>query len=160
MEFDNSFWATVALFVFLGGLIYIKVPKAIAGALDGKIEKIQHDLDEAKRLREEAQSLLATYELKRKEAEIEANEIIEAAQEEAVRIADEAKASLEEMISRRTKSVEEKISQAEAQATAEVRARSADVAVEAARTLLVKHMSEQGDSLIDASIKEVGSRLN
>ncbi len=160
MEFDNTFWATAAFFVFVGGMIYIKVPKTIAGALDGKIEKIQHDLDEAKRLREEAQSLLAAYELKRKEAESEANEIIEAAQEEAVRIADEAKISLEDMIIRRTKAVEEKISQAEAQATAEVRARSADVAVEAARTLLVKQMSEQGDGLIDASIKEVGTRLN
>ena len=160
MEFDNTFWATVAFFIFVGGMIYIKVPKAITGALDSKIDQIQKDLDEAKRLREEAQALLATYELKRKEAENEANSIVEAAQEEAQRIAEEAKVSLEDMIARRTKAVEEKIAQAEAQATAEVRARSADVAVEAARALLVDQMSEKGDALVDAAIKEVGAHLN
>lgn len=160
MEFDNTFWSTVALFVFLGGMVYIKVPKMIAGALDGKINQIQKDLDDAKKLREEAQALLAKYELKRKEAESEAGDIIEAAQDEAKRIAEEAKISLEEMIVRKTKAVELKIAQAETQAISEVRERSADVAVEAARALLVEQMGAQGDDLVEAAIKDVGAQLN
>ena len=161
MEFDNTFWATVAFFVFVGGMLYIKVPKLIAGALDGKIDKIQSDLDEAKRLREEAQALLAKYELKRKEAESEAGDIIEAAQDEASRIAEEAKVALEDMIVRRTKAVELKIAQAETQAVSEVRERSADVAVEAARALLVEQMAaDGGNTLVDAAIKDVGTQLN
>lgn len=160
MEFDNTFWATVAFFIFVGAMIYIKVPKTIANSLDDKINKIQSDLDEAKRLREEAQALLAKYERKRKEAESDASDIIVAAEEEAKRMAEEAKISLEEMITRRTKSVEEKIAQAEAQAVDEVRARSAEVAVEAARALLVEQMTDQGDALVDAAIKDVGAHLN
>lgn len=160
MELDNTFWATVAFFIFVGAMIYIKVPSLLTKTLDEKIAKIQSDLDEAKKLREEAQALLAKYERKRKEAESEAAEIVEAAQEEAQRIAEEAKVSLEEMIARRTRAVEEKIAQAEAHAVAEVRARSADVAVEAARVILTDQMAEKGDDLVDAAIKDVASQLN
>ena len=160
MEFDNTFWATVAFFIFVGAMIYIKVPGLLTKSLDDKIAKIQNDLDEARKLREEAQALLAKYERKRKEAESEAAEIVEAAQEEAQRIAKEAKVSLEEMIARRTRAVEEKIAQAEAHAVAEVRARSADVAVDAARVILTDQMAEKGDGLVDAAIKDVASQLN
>ncbi|VAW20364.1 ATP synthase F0 sector subunit b [hydrothermal vent metagenome] len=160
MELDNTFWTAAAFFVFLGLMVYLKVPKMVTGNLDAKIDKIQSDLDEAKKLREEAQALLAKYERKRKSAQSEADDIIAAAEEEAVRIADEAKISLEEMIVRKTKSVEEKISQAESQAIAEVRSRSAEIAVEAAKSLLVDQMVDQGDVLIDAAIKDVGVRLN
>ena len=160
MEFDNTFWATVAFFIFVGAMIYIKVPGLLTKSLEDKIAKIQNDLDEARKLREEAQALLAKYERKRKEAESEAAEIVEAAQEEAQRIAKEAKVSLEEMIARRTRAVEEKIAQAEAHAVAEVRARSADVAVDAARVILTDQMAEKGDGLVDAAIKDVASQLN
>ena len=160
MELDNTFWTAAALFVFLGLMVYLKVPKMLTSTLDKKIDKIQEDLDEAKRLREEAQALLAKYELKRKEAESEAQDIVEAAQEEAVRIAEEAKVSLEEMIVRRTKAVELKISQAETQAISEVRERSAEVAVEAARALLIEQMADKGTALVDDAIKDVGSQLN
>ncbi len=160
MEFDNTFWATVAFFTFFGLLIYMKLPKTILGGLDSKIKKIQSDLDEAKQLREEAQALLAEYERKRKAAESEAEEIVTAAKEESARMAEEAKVALEELIARRTKAVEDKISQAEAQAIAEVRSRSAEVAVEAARVLLVEQMAEKGDALIEDAIKDVGSRIN
>ncbi len=160
MELDNTFWTAAAFFVFLGLMVYLKVPKMVTGNLDAKINKIQSDLDEAKKLREEAQALLAKYERKRKSAQSEADDIIAAAEEEAVRIADEAKISLEEMIVRRTKSVEEKIAQAESQAIAEVRSRSAEIAVEAARSLLVDQMVDQGDVLVDAAISDVGARLN
>jgi len=160
MELDNTFWTAAAFFVFLGLMVYLKVPKMVTGNLDAKIDKIQSDLDEAKKLREEAQALLAKYERKRKSAQSEADDIIAAAEEEAIRIADEAKISLEEMIVRKTKSVEEKISQAESQAIAEVRSRSAEIAVEAAKSLLIDQMVDQGNVLIDAAIKDVGVRLN
>lgn len=158
--FDNTFWATAAFVIFIGVLFRMKVPGMMMSGLDGRIAKIQSDLDEAKQLREDAQALLAEYERKRKAAESEAEDIITAAQEEAARMADEAKASLDELIVRRTKAVEEKITQAEAQAVAEVRSRSAEVAVEAARVLLVEQMAEKGDALVDAAIKDVSSRIN
>ena len=155
-----SVWATVSLVIFCGIMVYFGVPKLITKMLDDKIAKINEDLDEAKRLREEAQSMLAEYERKRKEAENEAEEIVTAAEEEAKRLAEEANEALEDLIARRTKSVEEKIAQAEAQALAEVRARSADVAVEAARLILAEQMSDKSDALITQSIKDVAAKLN
>ncbi len=160
MEFDNTFWAAVGFFIFVGITLYIGLPKTIAKQLDGRIKKIEDDLSEAKRLREEAQALLADYERKRKAAELEAEDIVTAAREEAQRMAEDANKSLEELIARRTKAVEDKIAQAEAQAVGEVRARSADVAVEAARVILEKQMANQGDALVDQSIKDVAAKLN
>ncbi len=160
MELDNSFWALVGMIIFAGLLIYMKVPKAITGGLDSKIKKIETELDEAKRLREEAQALLAEYERKRKSAQSEADDIIEAAKEDAKRMSEEAKIALEELIARRTKSVEEKIAQAEAHAIGEVRAKSADVAIEAAQKLLEQQMLKNGNDLINQSIKEVATKLN
>ncbi len=161
MEFlDNTFWATVALLVFLGAMIYYKVPGLIIGMLDTRIAKIESDLDEAKQLREDAQALLAEYERKRKAAEGEAEDIISAAQEEAEHMAQDAKVALEELIMRRTKAVEEKIAQAEAQAVTEVRARSAEVAVEAARIILIEQMADKGDMLVDDAISDVAKQIN
>ncbi|GLQ17793.1 F0F1 ATP synthase subunit B family protein [Maritalea porphyrae] len=153
-------WATIGLVTFLGILVYVGVPKQILGMLDDKSKKIADDLDEAKRLREEAQSLLAEYERKRQAAEDEAQEIVEAAKAEATRLTEEAQASLEDLITRRTKAVEEKIAQAESQAIADVRARSADIAVEAARHVLVDKMAEKGDALVEQAIKDVSASLN
>ncbi|UJQ95836.1 F0F1 ATP synthase subunit B family protein [Mariluticola halotolerans] len=164
MGWDATTWASVWVFIslilFLALMVYFGLPKMIAKSLDDKIAKIGNDLDEAKRLREEAQALLAEYERKRKDAESEAADIITAAQEEAERIAEEANASLEDLISRRTKAVEDKIAQAEAQAIGEVRARSADVAVEAARAILADQMTAKGDALVDQAIKDVAAKLN
>ncbi len=160
MELDNSFYALIAMIIFFGILIYMKVPKMLVGGLDSKIAKIQEELDEAKRLREEAQAQLAEYERKRKSAQSEADEIIEAAKEDAKIIAQEAKEALDELINRRTKSVEEKIAQAEAHALAEVRERSVDVAINAARNILSEQMAAKGDELIEKSIKEISTKLN
>ena len=159
-EFDAAFWATISLFVFLGVIIYLKVPGMIGKALDGRIKAIEGELAEAERLRQEAKFLLEEYEAKRQAATTEAEGIVAAAREEAFRLTAEAKTSLETLITRRAKAVEDKIAQAESQAIAEVRARSADVAVEAARVLLTKQMSQKGGALIDAAIKDVGSKLN
>jgi F-type H+-transporting ATPase subunit b len=158
--FDAAFWATIALFLFIGVVIYLKVPAMITKSLDGRIKAIENELAEAERLRLEAKFLLEEYESKRQAAASEADSIVAAAREEAFRLTAEAKTSLEALIARRTKAVEDKIAQAEAQAVSEVRARSADVAVEAARILLTRQMGSKGDALIDRAIKDVGAKLN
>lgn len=160
MELDATFWAFIALLLFFAIVIYFKAPSLVTRTLDARIAKIEADLDEARRLREEAQSLLAEYERKRKAAESEAEDIVAAAKDEAERLTAEAEAALEDMVARRTKAVEDKIAQAEAQAISEVRARSADVAIEAARLLLADQVKENGSALVDQSIKDVASRLN
>jgi F-type H+-transporting ATPase subunit b len=159
-EFDAAFWATIALFLFIAVVVYLKVPGMIGKALDGRIKAIEGELAEAERLRLEAKFLLEEYESKRKAAASEAQSIVDAAREEAFRMTAEAKTALETLIARRTKAVEDKIAQAEAQAVAEVRSRSADVAVEAARVLLTKQMGTKGGALVDQAIKVVGAKLN
>ena len=160
MTFDATFWATAALVVFIGVVLYLRVPKIIAGQLDARIKKIEVELAEAERLRAEAKALLEDYQRRREDAEKEAEGIVAAAREDAFRLTAEAGVALETLIARRTRAVEEKIAQAEASAVAEVRARSADLAVEAARVLLQKQMAKKGDELIEQSIKDVGERLN
>lgn len=160
MALDATFWATIALFVFIALVLYLKVPAMIARALDNRIKQIETELAEAERLRAEAKGLLEEYQRKREDAEKEAEGIVAAAREEAFRLTAEAGTALETLIARRTKAVEEKIAQAEAQAVAEVRARSADLAIEAARVLLQRQMATQGDALVDRAIKDVADRLN
>jgi F-type H+-transporting ATPase subunit b len=155
-----SVWATIGLVIFLGIMIYFGVPKLIAKLLDDRIKKIEDELTQAEALRAEAKALLAEYEAKRENAEKEAEDIVASAREEAFRLTAEAKASLEALVVRRTKAVEEKIAQAEAQAVAEVRSRSADIAVEAARVLLQQQMAEKGDALVNQAIQDVAARLN
>lgn len=155
-----TIWATIGLVIFLGILVYVGMPKVVAKALDDRIKKIETDLAEAEALRAEAKALLEDYARRREEAEKEAEDIVTAAREDAFRLTAEAKASLEAMVARREKSVADKIAQAEAQAVAEVRARSADLAVEAARVLLEKQVVAKGDALVDQAIKDVAARLN
>jgi len=158
--FDNSFYALVALVIFLGLMVYFGLPRIVSNLLDKRIQQISDELASAKRLREEAAALLVEYEQKRLAAEAEAEGIVAAAKEEAERMTIAAQISLSEMIERRTKSVEDKIAQAEAQAVAEVRARSADVAIEAARLVLTEEMNNKGGQMVDKAIADVGSRLN
>ncbi|MGB3336494.1 MAG: ATP F0F1 synthase subunit B [Devosia sp.] len=157
---DNSFYAFVALVIFVALTLYFGIPKIVGKMLDGQIKKIADDLAEAKKLREEAAALLVEYEQKRVAAESEAEGIIAAAKEEATRLTAEAQASLNDLVTRRTKAVEDKIAQAEAQAVAEVRARSADVAIEAARLVLTDEMNRKGGEVVNKAIADVGSRLN
>ncbi len=160
MQLDAEFWAAVALVIFIGVVVYLRVPKTITGLLDSRIKTIEADLSEAARLRAEARALLDSYANKRSEAEAEAQSIVAAARDEAERMAKEAGAALEALIGRRAKAVEEKIAQAEQQAIAEVRGRSADVAVEAARLILHNQMAEKGEALISRAISDVGAKLN
>jgi F-type H+-transporting ATPase subunit b len=160
MAIDAEFWVIIALIVFIGVILYIRVPRLLATALDNRIRRIEAELDEAARLRAEAQSLLDSYANKRAEAEAEAQGIVAAAREEADRLAKDAAVALEGLIGRRSKAVEEKIAQAEQQAIAEVRGRSADVAIEAARVILSRQMTEKGDELVSQAIEDVAAKLH
>lgn len=157
----DTFWVGVSFFIFLGILAYFGVPKAIVAALDARGEKVAHELAEARRLRIEAEKLLAEYEAKRKAAESEAASIIAAANEEALRLAAEAEAKLNDFVARRTKSAEEKIAQAEIQAEAEVRGAAAEAAAKAAEMIIRAQVGgKTGDMLFAAGLSEVKAKLN
>jgi F-type H+-transporting ATPase subunit b len=154
-------WAAIALLIFLGIMIYIKVPAMVSKSLDERAGRIQKELDEAKRLREEAQALLAEYQKKRKEAEQEAEAIVEAAKHEASVLAEEAHKRTEDYVARRTVVAEQKIGQAEREAIAEVRSNAVDLAVEAARKVLGDKVDTRADAdLFKASLAEVKAKLN
>ncbi|MCO5160111.1 MAG: F0F1 ATP synthase subunit B [Mesorhizobium sp.] len=158
---DATFWATVALVIFLAIVVYLKVPGMIAGQLDKRADKIRDELEEARKLREEAQQLLAEYQRKRKESEAEAASIVDAAKREAKILAADAKAKTEEYVARRTAFAEQKIAQAERDAIAEVRGRAVDIAVEAARAVLADKVdAKAAGQLFQASVEAVKTKLN
>jgi F-type H+-transporting ATPase subunit b len=156
-----SVWATVALFIFLGVLVYLKVPAMIAKAIDARAVKIRHDLDEARRLREEAQALLAEFQKKRKDAEQEAADLVAAAKREAELLLADAHKKTEDYVTRRTAMAEQKIAQAEREAVNEVRSSAVDIAIEAARRLLADNPEiKAGEELFKSSLQELKSKLN
>ena len=157
---DATFWALVALIIFVAILVYVKAPSKLGESLDKRAERIRNELDEARRLREEAQQLLADYQRKRREAEQEAKDLVEAAKREAKAIVAEAKQKTEEYVARRTALAEQKIAQAERDAVSEVRARAVDVAVAAAGKLIADKVdTKTGSKLFESSLKEVKSRV-
>jgi len=163
MEFlgEAEFWVAVGFLIFLGILVYIGVPKMITSALDARGRRVQTELDEARRLNEEAQKLLAEYQAKRREADAEAAAIIEGAKAEAERIAAESHERMQDFVARRTKMAETKIAQAEAQAVADVRAAAAEAAVAAAEKILTDSVKGKlADDLITRGIGDVKTKLN
>ena len=159
--FEAEFWVAVAFVIFIGVLFYMGVPKLLISALDDRAKRVQAELDEARRLKEEAQKLLAEYQGKQRQAETEAAGIIESAKAEAERIAAEAKSKMEEFVARRTKMAETKIAQAEAQAIADVRAAAAEAAVSAAEKILTDTVKGKvADDLIARGIGDVKAKLN
>ncbi len=154
-------WATVGLLIFIGIVVYLKVPGMIAKALDARAAKIRTDLDEASRLREEAQALLAEFQQKRKDAEKEAADIVTAAKREAELLLADAHKKTEDYVQRRTVMAEQKIAQAEREAVNEVRSSAVDIAVEAARKLLAGSADiKAGEELFKSSLQELKSKLN
>ena len=161
MFMDVTFWVAVAFVVFVGIVLYKKVPAQIAKALDARAAAIAKEIAEAQKLRDEAQSLFASYQRKHRDAEKEAEEIVALAKSEALRLAAETRASLETQIARRTKMAEDKIARAEAQAVAEVRALAAEIAIGAARRVIANSMTpDRAKALIDSAIGEVKERVN
>lgn len=158
---DAEFWVAVAFVIFVAGLGYLGVHRMLTKSLDDRAARIQAELDEARKLKDEAAQLLAHYQRKREEAEGEAQAIIADAKAESERLAVEAKAKIEEFITRRTKMAETKIAQAEAQAAADVRAAAADAAVAAAeRILTAETKGALAGELIAKGIADVGKKLN
>jgi F-type H+-transporting ATPase subunit b len=156
-----TLWVFLALIIFIGVLVYLKVPGMAVAALDKRSAKIKADLDEARRLREEAEALLREYQRKAGEAEKEAAAIVDQAKHEATALAEEARVRIEDYVKRRTKAVESRIAQAEAQAVAEVRSRAIDVATAAASSILADEAKGQkGNELIDRSIDALRKNLN
>jgi F-type H+-transporting ATPase subunit b len=161
MELDATFWAFIALLIFIGIMVYVKVPAQVAKALDSRADKIRLELEEARRLRDEAKELLAQYQRRRKEAEAEANQIVTAARHEADLLAQEAKVKTEEFVTRRTAMAEQKIAQAEAQAISEVKASAVDLAIAAAEKLIAaKSTGKTAQTLVANSISEIRAKLN
>ena len=158
---EPEFWVAVAFAIFVGILVYVGVPKLLLGALDNRAKRVQAELDEARRLKEEAQQLLAEYKSKQRQADEEAAAIIAGAKAEAERIAAESKIKMEEFVARRTKLAETKIAQAEAQAVADVRAAAAEAAVTAAEKILTESVKGKvADDLIARGIGDVKAKLN
>lgn len=166
MEHEASMFADPHFWVNLGGLIFLvfagpKIWKALASMLDQRAMKIKADLDEAQKLKDEAQALLNEYQRKQKDALKEAAEIVETAKSVAQRQARDAADSLDAAFTRREKLALEKIAQAEAAAVAEVRREAVDVATQAAKALIVKQLDDnRANALIDAAIKDVDKRLH
>lgn len=158
---NTDFVVTIGFIVFIGILIYFKVPALVGGMLDKRAETIRAELAEARALREEAQSLLAGYERKQKEVQAQADRIVENAREEAMRAAAAAKEDIRASVARRIAAAEEQIASAEAAAVREVKDRAVTVAVAAAQDLIAAQMTAaQGNRLIDDAISVVEAKLH
>jgi F-type H+-transporting ATPase subunit b len=158
---EPEFWVAVAFAAFVGIVVYYRVPKRVTAALDARSAAIAKEIEEAQRLREEAQALLASYQRKQRDAEKEVEDIVSEARAEAERLAGETKKALEAQLIRRTKLAEDKIARAEAEALSDVRALAAEVAVGAARRLIEERLDEKKSrALLDGAIKEIKGKLN
>ncbi|HBN31241.1 MAG: F0F1 ATP synthase subunit B [Rhodobacterales bacterium] len=158
---NTNFVVLIAFVLFVAVLLYLKVPGMVTGILDTRAEAIRKDLDEARSLREQAQTILATYERKQKEVAEHAGKIVEHAKAEAAAAAVSAKADLKASITRRLAAAEEQIASAEAGALREVRDRAVSLAIAAAGEVIARSMSakDNGD-LIDAAIADAGKKLH
>ncbi|HNS87281.1 MAG TPA: F0F1 ATP synthase subunit B [Parvularculaceae bacterium] len=158
---DTSFWVLLAFLIVIGLFWKFGVHKMIADGLDKRAQNIADELDRARALSDEAQELLAKYQRRQREAEEEAADIIEQAKRDAQRLTAEAHEKIEEQIARRTKAAEEKIARAEAQAIAEMRSRTAELAVEAAREIIGARMDQGAQSaLAERAIDEIRTKLH
>ncbi|MEL6782122.1 MAG: F0F1 ATP synthase subunit B [Pseudomonadota bacterium] len=167
--FSAEFWklsntdliVSIAFILFIGVLFYFKVPGMVTKMLDDRAAGIQSDIDEARLLREEAQTLLASYERKQQEVQAQADKIVAQAKVDAEAAADQARADLKTSIARRLAAAEDQISSAQASAVKEVRDTAAVVAVQAAKDVIAKQMTaESGNQLIDDAIAQVDAKLH
>lgn len=159
--FNTDYVVLIGFLLFLAILFYANVPGMLAGMLDKRAEGIKSELDEARALREEAQTLLASYERKQREVAEQSERIVEHARADAEAAAEAAKAELERSIARRLAAAEDQIESAEAKAVRAVRDQSVEVAVAAAGTLIAQNLAAaDANALIDQAIDEVQSRLH
>lgn len=158
---NTDFVVLLAFLLFIGVLVYFKVPSLLGKLLDDRASNIQSELDEARSLREEAQSLLASYERKQREVQEQSERIIEHAKQEAQLAAEQAKEDLKHTIARRIQAAQDQIESAQAKVVKEVRDEAIKVSVAAAREIIAKQMTAaQGNKLIDDSIETVSAKLH
>ena len=149
---DAEFWVLVAAVIFLI-LVWKPIGRAVGGMIDSRANRIAGELDEARRLREEAEALLAEYQQKQREAQGDAEAIVAHAKEEAELLAAQAQRDLQQALERRTRLAEERIAQAEAKAVDEIRAAAVDVAIAAARDVIAGGMDDnRRNALIESAI--------
>ncbi len=163
MDFLNNtdIVVAIAFVIFVGILLYLKVPGIVAGLLDKRAEAIKSEIDEARSLREEAQTLLASYERKQKEVAEQADNIVKSARTESEAAAAQAKVDLQTSIERRLQAAIDQIASAEAGAMREVKDKAVTVAIAAAGEVIAKKMkAADAGSLIDEAIKDVGEKLH
>ncbi len=162
LALDNTnFVVLLAFLLFIGILLYVKVPGLLGKQLDDRAEGIRKELDEARKLREEAQTILASYERKQKEVSEQADRIVASAREEATAAAEQAKADLKLSIERRLAAAQDQIASAEASAIKEVRDQAIDVAINVADDVISKQLSAaEANKLIDAAITDVDTKLH
>jgi len=157
---DPTFWVAISFVIFVAAA-YRPLRRVMVGALDGRAEKIREQIDEAARLRDEAQAMLAKYKRKQRDAAKEAVELMENAKTEAKRLRDQAETDLAALLKRREQQAMERIAQAEAQAVAEIRGMAVDLAVAATRRILSEKVTgDRASALIDESIEAVGNKLH
>ena len=156
----DEVWLLLALVILIAA-VYRPAKRTILGGLDARAERIKTDLDEAKRLREEAQATLASFQRKHRDAMSEAAEIVAHAERDAERLRAKAMAEVEEAIRRREALAAQRIAQAEAAALAEVRNAAVDVAIAASRQLIATELdAKKAGTLIDAAIEELPQKLH
>lgn len=163
MEENTSLWADPHVWVLLSTLVfaviaYVKGKKPLLHMLDARTARIKAELEEASRLKAEAEALLADYRKKHAEAVTTAQKIIDNAQESVALMQKDAEAKLSENIKRRETLLLERISRAEAAAVQELRHQAADIAARAAEKLLADNMGKRGSKLIDEAIEEIPGR--
>ena len=158
---EAEFWVAISFLILLGIIWKTGGLKAMVGGLDARGARIRAELDEARRLREEAAQVLASYQARRVEAEREAEGIIAGAREEAERVAAETHQRMQDFVARRTAAAEAKIEQAEAQATAQVRAAAAEAAIRVSEAILRERVTgDVAENLLAKSLADVKHKLN
>lgn len=158
---EAEFWVAVGFVVLIGVFLKLGVPKLIGGLLDKRAAAIADELEEAKKLREEAEALLASYKAKTADVEKEAARILTDAKAEAAHFATESRAQLKAQIERRAKQAQDKIEQAETQALSEIRGLAADAATAAAERLIAARLDDKHSAtLIAESLKVLPTKLN
>lgn len=158
---DTSFVVLIAFVIFVGVILYYGVPKLVTGMLDTRADGIKSEIDEARALREEAQTILASFERKHKEVEGQVAGIIEHAKVEAQIAADAAKQDLKDSIVRRLQAAVDQVKSAEEAAVREVKDKAVTIAIAAAGEVIAAKMTaaDAGD-LIDHAITEVSEKLH
>lgn len=158
---DPTFWVAIAFLLFIALLIFFKLPSTISSALDSRAAKIKTDLDEAENLLKKAQDLLATYQKKQRDAADEAAAIKANAEEEAQRIVADGEKHLLAQLQRREYLIVERIAQAEVKALSDLRAHTADIAMDATRRILASMVSpSKSDEMLNDAISELPKKLN